>query len=554
MNSSRYIFLFLCFLSSVDVIGQVMSPFTPLIEAYSRRQQLTGHITDSYSFMLRPFVMSKELATDSLFNQVTGRNVPEEKLKVIPLPVVARLQHNTQYPFGPNNGVMIPNRGLQTVFSGGFLLSYGKFSFQFQPEVLVAENRDFRGMPFEQGRNWRDYYEYLNRIDLPERFGEGGVVRPNLGNSSMRITLDNGLSFGISNEYLWWGPSKRNSLMMGTNAPGFLHLSANTQKPLKTKIGSFEGQLLMGRLGNSGFSPPNPTLTYQATPLYVAKRDNDWRYLAGVLVSYRPEWVPGLSLGYSSTSQMYHNDMNTFGDFLPLFNGRKRYAGLDDPVIERRQQQSAGFFRWLNTEGKVEVYGEYGTFGNSKTLREFFVNPDLYRAFTLGFSKMISLRQPRQYLQVSAEITQTGQTVRKAIIEVDSWYTHSHVRHGYTHRGKNLGYGYGPGSNSVFVEISWVNEFDRIGLQLERIANNNDSFYLQFEHINGWDRYWVDIVPSLIADKRFGQFFLSTRFQLVNTLNYYWVLERDPNAALYRLQPGDDRTNFVTHVNIGYFF
>jgi hypothetical protein len=559
MNSFRYFVIFFIFLLGMgEALPQSVSLFTPLLEDYTRRKQLTGEIPASYSFMIRPLASSKELGLDSLTYQEDykhgERKIFGKKLKIETLPAIFRTQHNTGYSFGQNNGVMIPNRGLQTVLSGGVHLTYGKFSFQFQPEFLTAQNKTFRGMPVGEGRNFRDYYEYLNRIDIPEHFGTGTVIEPYFGNSSIRFTLDNGLSFGISNEYLWWGPSKRNALMMSTNAPGFLHVTANTQKPIETKIGNFEGQFLMGRLQNSGFPPPNSTLEIQKTPLYAPKRDMDWRYLAGILVSYQPTWVPGLSLGYSSTSQMYNNDMGYFGDFMPIFNGRKKYAHLDDPAINKRQQQSAGFFRWVSVKGKFEFYGEYGTNGNSKTFREFIVNPDLYRAFTLGFVKLLPLQSTDQFIQVTGEITQTGQTVRKAITEINSWYTHSHVRHGYTHRGQNLGYGYGSGSNSVFLEVSWVKGFDRIGLQMERIANNNDSFYLQFEHINGWDRYWVDVVPSLVLDRKIGRLLLATRFQYVNTLNYHWVLERDPSAPLYRLQPGDDRKNFVSHISLGYLF
>lgn len=559
MNRYRcFSIVFICFLGSGNLFGQSVSLFTPILEDYARRKQLTGEVSDSFSFMVRPFVASEAIGYDSLFNQIvlsiTPDHVSDQKLKREMLPAIFRMQHNSGYPFGQNNGAMIPNRGVQTVISGGVYLSYGKFSLQFQPEFLTAENKDFRGMPAEESRTWRDYYEYLNRIDSPERFGVGIVVKPYLGNSSLRYTLDNGISFGISNEYLWWGPSKRTSLMMSTNASGFLHFTANTQKPIETKVGNFEGQFLIGRLQNSNFSPPNSTLKVRNTLLYAPKRDTDWRYLAGVIFSYQPTWIPGLSLGYSSTSQMYHNDMGQFGDYLPIFNGRKKHAHLDDPLINRRQQQSAGFFRWISVKGKLELYGEYGTNGNSKTVREFIVNPDLYRAFTLGFVKLVPLSVPDHFIQVTGEITQTGQTVRKAITDLKSWYTHSHVRHGYTNRGKNLGYGYGSGSNSAFLEVSWVNDFNRIGFQMERIANNNDSFYLQFEHINGWDRYWIDIVPSMVLDRKFGQLLLSARLQYVNTLNYYWVLERDPNALLYRLQPGDDRKNFVTHISLGYLF
>ncbi|MFD2034397.1 capsule assembly Wzi family protein [Belliella marina] len=548
----------------LDSIAQSISLSTPLLEEYLRRKQLTGEIPDNFSFMVKPINPTQLLGIDLEeglpgYDHLdrTGKYQYLEKkntVKVQPLPIIVNTQFNSAYPFAQNNGAMIPNRGIQMLISGGAYIEYGKFSFQLQPEFLTAQNKGFRGMPSRESSNWKDYYQYLNRIDEPEQFGTGTYTRATWGNSSIRYNFDNGISVGVSNEYLWWGPSKRNSLMMSNNAPGFLHFTVNTQKPIETNIGSFEGQVIAGRLENSGFLPPNPGMVFRRTPLYVPKRDEDWRYLAGMVLTYQPKWIPGFSIGYSSTSQIYHNDMDRFGDFLPIFNGRKRFSHLDDPIIAKRQQQSAGFFRWFSTKGKFEFYGEYGSNGNSKRLREFIVNPDLNRAFTLGFVKYIPLQKDEQFIQVHLEMSQTGQTTRKAIRENMTWYTHPHVRHGYTNQGQVMGFGHGGGSNSLFVEASWINNFNRIGLQFERIANKNDSFYLHFEHINGWDRYWVDIVPSLVADRKIGQFLVSTRLQFVNTLNYYWVLERDPNAPLYRLQSGDDRKNIVAHINLAYFF
>ncbi|WP_245189397.1 capsule assembly Wzi family protein [Lunatimonas salinarum] len=550
---------FLAVISLFPVYAQSLPLATPIVEEYLRRQQIQGNFPMDRSFMLRPMLLNSlpVAETTNLEEQIAAMftfNELENVFSVTKLPVQAHYQLNSNYPFGQNNGAMIPNRGSQLLVTGGVIARYGKISLQIQPEVHFAQNKEFRGMPSTVSTNWRDYYEFLNRIDRPERFGEESHTHLLLGNSSLRYTFQNGLSLGVSNEYLWWGPGYRNSIMMSNNAPGFLHVTVNTAKPIATKWGSFEGQLIAGSLQNSGYLPPNSTMEVARTPLYYPKRDEDSRYLAGMVVSFQPKVIPGLYLGYSSTSQVYTNELDGLGDYLPIFNGRKRFAGMDDPVIAKRQQQSAGFFRWLSTKGSFEIYGEYGTNGNSKTMREVVVNPDLYRAFTVGFNKLIRLKKADEFIQLNFEQTQTGQTVRKAIRESKTWYTHDHVRHGYTHRGQTLGYGHGSGSNSLFLEVSWVREMDKIGLQFERIVNNNDAFYLHFEHINGWDRYWVDLVPSFVLDRKVGNLLISSRFQYVNTLNYYWVLERDPDATLYRLQKGDDRKNIVAHVRIAYLF
>ena len=67
---------------------------------------------------------------------------------------------------------------------------------------------------------------------------------------------------GFSNENIWWGPSIRNSIMMSNHATGFKHLTFNTSSPIDTKIGSFEWQVISGRLESSTYTPPGTDKFY----------------------------------------------------------------------------------------------------------------------------------------------------------------------------------------------------------------------------------------------------------------------------------------------------
>lgn len=147
------------------------------------------------------------------------------------------------------------------------------------------------------------------------------------------------------------------------------------------------------------------------------------------------------------------------------------------------------------------------------------------------------------------EMTQTGQTVREVILARNSWYTHPHVRHGYTHKGQVLGFGYGPGSNVISLDAAWVKGFNRLGFELEYINHNNDFYYKRFEEIKDWRRKYVDIVPSLLAEWRFDNLLVSGKFQYVNTLNYKWYLENHPEIYFV---PGLDQTTFVGQVGLSY--
>lgn len=545
-----------------NATGQSLSQNQREMEDYLRREQLLGNSDSSVSFMIRPIYPQQSLGkdngididgtfTDEVLSGVNFKFL-EKKGRFQVLPLMLRTQHNSNYGFGLNDGAMIPNRGLQTLVSMGVFAEYGPLSIQLQPEFLYAANKDFQGFSVDHyGVIWKRYYEWLNTSDLPERFGTAPYTRLLPGQSSIRYNYKE-FSLGISTENLWWGPARRSSLLMSSHAPGFLHGTINTRKPLNTPIGKFETQLIVGRLEGSGFSPPRPDYVFARTPLYVPKRENtDWRYLSGVIISYQPVWIPGLFLGFSSVSQMYSSDMSSFGDFLPLFNGQKGPESISKPDVAKRNQLSAGYFRWISPKGRLEFYGEYGSNGNSRTLHDFLINPDLNRAFTFGLTHLIALKQQDSFMQVGLEITQTGQTIRENILAKNSWYTHPHVRHGYTHRGQVLGFGYGPGSNVISGEMAWVNNFNKIGFQLEYIHHNNDFYYQAYEDSKDWRRKFVDIIPGLVAEWRINNLLLAASAQGQRSLNYKWYLLRTGDQYFV---PGLDKENFIGRLSATYIF
>ncbi|WP_338223738.1 capsule assembly Wzi family protein [Algoriphagus confluentis] len=541
--------------------AQTIPVGTPVLDDYLRRLQLMGEVDSASSFMIRPLYPAEAMKITNGFDldssvvdldnsRLHWRFGKEGKGKFLTLPGIYRMQYNSEYAFGVNDGVMIPNRGLQQVISPGAYVEYGKFSLQFQPEILLAQNKDYLGFPIEHQATILFYYEYMNRIDMPERFGEEPFNRLYLGQSSLRFNHKE-YSFGISSENLWWGPGRRNSLLLGNNAPGFLHFTLNTRKPVQTVLGGFEGQLISGFLKSTDFLPPWPDYTIQQNPVYIPKREDGNRYLSGLILTFQPKWVPGLFLGYGSVNHLYRTDVNTLGDAIPIFNGRKKAQNVYDPIQEKRQQFSSGFFRWLSPEGRFEFYGEYGTRDNDRRLNDFLTTPESGRAFTFGFAHLVGLKNPKRFLELSSEMTLSGQTIREDIRQLRTWYIHDHVRHGYTHQGQVLGIGNGPASNQLFFGVAWVEGLKKIGFQFERIEYNNDFYYYRYEGSKDFRNKYVDLVFSLTPEWKFGNFLLAGKFQYVNTLNYKWFLENDPNQYFV---PGYDRKNFVGQIGLTYLF
>jgi len=539
--------------------AQSIAVGAPSLEDYLRRLQLTGKVDSASSFMIRPLLPTAAFGLahgfdlegnlvdldSSSYHQRLGKQG-----KFLFLPALYKSQYTSTYPFATNDGAMIPNRGLQQVISLGAFVEWWKFSLQLQPELVKAQNKEFIGFPIEQQSTILFYYEYLNRIDLPERFGESAFQQLVPGQSSFRLNLD-AISLGISTENLWWGPGRRNSLLMGNSAPGFLHYTMNTRRPIQSAIGSFEGQVLTGRLKASNFLPPHSDYNFQQMDVYYPKKEDGDRQFSGMIVTYQPKWVPGLFFGYASVNNVYRSEIADLEDVLPIFNGRKKNQQVLDTIQSKRQQFSAGFFRWIDPKGHFEFYGEFGTRDNDRPFIDFITTPESGRAFTFGFSHLMDLKKENRFLELSSEMTFSGQTIRENIRQLRTWYIHDHVRHGYTHRGQPLGLGNGPASNQIFAGIAWVEGMKKIGIELERIEYNNDFYYFRYEEVKDFRNKYVDLVFSLAPEWRFGDLLVSGKFQYVNTLNYKWYLENKPEKWFI---PGYDRTNFVGQLGLTYLF
>ena len=242
---------------------------TPGVEDYYRRSQLLGQLDSSVSFTVRPVmpkvVFGKKdvfyLEDETRYNLLDADHswgLDSGKFKAMLLPLSIQNQVNTHHPYGWNDGAMIPAKGFQTVLSAGIYAEYGPITIQFRPEVVLAANGEFD--TFDKDHYdviAARYYDFYNNIDLPARFGNSAYNRAYWGQSSIRLNYK-ALSFGLSTENLWWGPGMRNSLLMSNTAPGFKHLTLNTRKPISTPIGSFEGQLIAGRLESSGYAVLEP--------------------------------------------------------------------------------------------------------------------------------------------------------------------------------------------------------------------------------------------------------------------------------------------------------
>lgn len=545
--TSRFIlFVLLIVLSSLYSSAQSLVVGSNQEDFY-RRAQLLGITDSTISFMIRPLINGTWEVGENINSKTSARSKNDAEIRI--LPFSWQNQYTSHHAYGWNNGSMIPSKGYQGQISGGIHIKNNFFSLQLKPELVFAENATFEEFPEDHYPIiWKWYYDNYNHIDLPVRFGNSQYAKLNLGQSSLRFNHKN-ISVGLSTENLWWGPGIRNSLLMSNSAPGFLHLTLNTQKPIQTKIGSFEGQFIIGKLENSDFTPPDSAYLYRGTTIYAPK-PNDNRSISGIVLTYQPKWINGLFLGYSRTSQNYSKNLSKLKDYFPFFSSFNSYKATQK--TNTADQYTSLFFRWLFSEEHMEVYMEYGSNNQSKSFSEVLKDPNYGRAYIFGLRKLFPIRDGSSQLMTSFEITNLSQSSTDIVNNVEGWYVDRNVRQGYTNRGQMLGAGIGPGGNLQSVDVSWVKGPKSIGLQLERYAHNLDFYYYAYIPSGDWRRSWIDLSVAAHGNWDFKQFIFNASLNYIHSFNYGWyLLQTDPNVYLQR---GRDADNVQFQLGVAYKF
>jgi len=541
---------------------------TTVLEDAYRRAQLLGEIDSSISFTSRPIFPTESMKVSNTFDPIGSPDrdrliktdaifrFAKGKGKVQLLPFTWQQQYNTDHPYSLNDGPMIPARGYQTLISGGFYGKYGPLSIQFRPEYIYAENKDYQGFYKQMDDNkWFGYYEIQSFSDLPEKFGTKSYKKLLWGQSSIRLTFGS-ISIGLSNENLWWGPGMRNSLVMSNTADGFSHYTLNTVKPIRTAIGSFEGQIIAGRLENSGFDVPDTMRTYAAWDnyrIYQRKRD-EWRYINAMVLSYQPKWIPGLFIGITRSFTKYGSQKDSsFRAMFPVFYPLERKKQPDLPNRPKGPDQRVStFIRWLCVPENAEVYFEFMRENQPESWRDFTLMPAYSSAYIFGLRKMIPLnRHKGQYIQVNLELTELEQTNANPDWLYRYLYTNKTVTQGYTNNGQLLGAGIGPGSNMQSLTISWIKGLKTIGLQLERYVHNND---FQNVSIRDMRAPWVDLSATGIIEWNWHNLLLSAKLENVLSYNYeHFYRPQNPTSGLF-FEPGINQYNFQAQIGMTYTF
>ncbi len=523
----RYLFA-LFFLILFPLLGsqaQETAYGNQTMDEFLRRRSLVIKNIDNTGWMLRTLSASPE----TLFYRIDSVSSKKNLFNYTVLPIYFNARVDDRRPYVGGEYGLIPARGAQVFLSSGIQAQFSFLHIQLQPELVIAQNTPFSGFsdtfsPATIGFR----FVYWNNGDSPERFGTSTYSRAWWGQSSFGMRLG-AFELGAGTKNIWWGPGQWNSLIFSNNAPGFPHISFNTNKPARTFLGAFEGQLLIGRLESSGEAP---TQIDALNSGYFYPLKADWRYLNALMFSYSPKWIPGLTFGYARTYQYYNSERpKDLKGFLPVLEpmAKEKLFTNGNSVIydDRRQSQQISIFgRYLMTKAKAEVYFQFGRRDHSLNWREFFLNPEHARSYQVGFMKLAHLSKTNKLLQIRGEITHQQESVnrflRYGLNGGLTWHTHGYVR-GFTNYGQPMGVGIGTGSNVQTLELSIVEDCNKWGVLFERLENNQDFYYRAFGQ-QGERKPWIDWSTALLYNTSFKDLFISARLQGTYGRNYQWGL------------------------------
>jgi hypothetical protein len=495
-KATRYPFLVGIFLMQLILLHETTNAQTISLDQewrtdLVRREQLLGRFDSTVSFLLNPVYLSNQYQQNS-YLQKSGKSFLGKLGYVDLMPVQLLQQYVTDIPFKTLDGPMLASSGYQVMASAGMYAKMGPLTVQLQPQWVNAQNKSFSNN--DQTKNYNQLF---------------------WGNSSIRLNAGPA-SIGISSENISWGPSVINPLLMSGHAPGFMHLTFNSTRPLKTPIGSFEWQMISGYL-----NPMNKA--YQGLAEVESATADGRRYLNSAIISYQPKWIKGLSLGISRVVQENEAELDFNKQWFLLLNNVDRASDANYNTEQSRDQYAGFFLRYLMQPANAEFYMEWGRNDAFYNLRDAIQRLDHTRAYTLGIRKLFNVNEQKtKYWQMISEYTRMQQPPSWPLLSGGSWYVHSRATQGYTHLGEIMGAPIGQGANAQTFRLSKFNGLQQYGIQLERVTQNGVFFEDNLAFTNPSKTKWVDFGVRLLADHPFKKFVLSSSIAYKKSFNYQW--------------------------------
>lgn len=375
---------------------------------------------------------------------------------------------NSTYAKGINDGAPLQGRGLNGRIDLGLAYSGAWYSFSLMPEFWVSQNSDFDIIPTSNSSGYGDYYADFDNL---QRYGDDIFSEFNLGQSYIELRWKEILDINISTRNFQYGSSKYNPIIMSNNSKGIPNINWGTHKPLPLLKGNWEFRIFYGQLNESKF--------------YSGSSPDSKAFLSSTVLAYKPEFIPGLSLGVSTLYYRPWSNIQWTDSFgaLKILYGAITSAGKVGATSEGSgsddsDQSAALYIDWYFPASNFHCYAEWARNDFSGGLDNFILFPEHSQGLTIGFSKLIESGVGD--FMLSFEFTELMQQRDYVFHPAGPWYRHAwgdSYHQGYSNSGQIFGAPIGPGSNSQTIELVYFRKSQKHELKFNRTLYDNDYFY-----------------------------------------------------------------------------
>ena len=480
-----------------------------------RDLQLLGKLQPEQSLTIRPYILTPKLGYDSLLAMIdpefenNGHLVERKHSDIQLLPINFLQKYNSHHPYGWNDGPLSFSKGYQFVGSGGVYMRWRSIHLTLRPEFFKTASD-----PYQTSPDWGYRTSALSKLTL--------------GQSSLRIDFGP-LSLVASSQNLWLGPGIYSSLLMSNNAQGFNHFNIQTNRPLKTPLGSCQFNVIGGTLTynkKQGFENSNLKL-YSLTNNKTSYLPN---YLSLLSISYSPIFFKNfyLTANRAFTIPTQEKPSDNLTDYYllslkPLF--RNTYQDNYFPI----DQVLSGSAKYIFPKEHAEVYFEYGWNDGSSNSRDLILDMSHSAASIYGLKKIQYLSE-KTYLNFEAEATQMSQRPSYLQRNAGNWYVHQNG--GYINENQILGAGSGWGNDVQSFALSLNKGWSKYGIKFQHITHNPMGVTNILAY-DGGAPYWDDYTYGIQIKQKYNRLLFNLNMEWVNSKNYLWQNNKVSNAYLF---------------------
>ena len=493
------------------------------IDELIRDLQLAGKLAPNDALTIRPFYTNADITYNKILKIIdedienNNQLVAKPNLNISLLPINFTQKITTRYPYGWNDGAFSLSKGYQFLVGGGIYFQWHKLKIQLRPEYVQTATGNY-----ETNAYWGTVTPSSKKI-MP-------------GQSNIRFDLGS-FTIGASTENMWWGPGIYNSMLMNNNAPGFLHYSINSNRPIITAIGSIQLQL------QAGFLQKDSSQGYENKRLQTVILEKNKRFYNSISISYQPKFLKNVYLGLTRTFQNYtqlqsSNNNGFVYNYVPVFVAFFKKTYSDDTV--KRDQIASVSAKWILPKEKVEIYFEFGFNDAKQNFRDLMMDMAHSSGYVWGFKKLKYLKNT-QYINLNIEIARLAQTTSYLHRNAGNWYEHGGISEGYTNLNQIMGGGSGFGNNMQALALGYNSGWNKVGIIFQHILQNPYDLVAGINEVGIRSIKWTDYSFGLQTRYHYKKILLSANMEIIKAKNYIW-------------EQGNSPTNFLFYINTIYLW